>query len=155
MMLTDNALQVLRARYLARENGIVVETPDQLFRRVARHISAVESALGYSSEEVASARARFERMMTSLDFVPNSPTLMNAGRPLGQLAACFVVPVDDSTTGVFEAVRWAAEIQKTGGGTGFSFSRLRPAGDIVASTGGNASGPVSLMQVFDVATEAI
>jgi len=153
--LSDNALQVLRARYLTRENGLVVETPEQLFRRVARHIAGVESALGYSEAEVEAARARFERMMTSLDFLPNSPTLMNAGRPLGQLAACFVVPVDDSTTGVFEAVRWAAEIQKTGGGTGFSFSRLRPAGDLVASTGGNASGPVSLMQVFDVATEAI
>lgn len=153
--LTENALQVLRARYLARENGVVVETPEQLFRRVARHISSIETALGYSEAEVDAARARFERMMTALEFVPNSPTLMNAGRPLGQLAACFVVPVDDSTTGVFEAVRWAAEIQKTGGGTGFSFSRLRPAGDLVASTGGNASGPVSLMQVFDVATEAI
>jgi ribonucleoside-diphosphate reductase alpha chain len=153
--LTDNALQVLRARYLARENGVVVETPEQLFRRVAHHVASVESALGYSGDEVEAAIATFERMMTSLEFVPNSPTLMNAGRPLGQLAACFVVPVDDSTTGVFEAVRWAAEIQKTGGGTGFSFSRLRPAGDLVASTGGNASGPVSLMQVFDVATEAI
>jgi ribonucleoside-diphosphate reductase alpha chain len=153
--LTDNALQVLRARYLARENGIVVETPDQLFGRVARHISAAETALGYSAAEVEAARGTFERMMMSLEFVPNSPTLMNAGRPLGQLAACFVVPVEDSTTGVFEAVRWAAEIQKTGGGTGFSFSRLRPAGDLVASTGGTASGPVSLMQVFDVATEAI
>ncbi len=153
--LTENALQVLRARYLARENGVVVETPEQLFRRVARHVSSVEAALGYSAEEVDAVRATFERMMVTLEFVPNSPTLMNAGRPLGQLAACFVVPVDDSTTGVFEAVRWAAEIQKTGGGTGFSFSRLRPAGDLVASTGGNASGPVSLMQVFDVATEAI
>ncbi|HEU4614596.1 MAG TPA: ribonucleotide reductase N-terminal alpha domain-containing protein, partial [Kofleriaceae bacterium] len=137
--LTDNALQVLRARYLARENGVVVETPEQLFRRVARHIAAVESALGYSDAEVDAARARFERMMASLELLPNSPTLMNAGRPLGQLAACFVVPVDDSTTGVFEAVRWAAEIQKTGGGTGFSFSRLRPAGDLVQSTGGTAS----------------
>jgi ribonucleoside-diphosphate reductase alpha chain len=153
--LTENALAVLRARYLAREGGVVVETPEQLFRRVARHVSAVEAQLGYSAAEVADACARFERMMDSLEFLPNSPTLMNAGRPLGQLAACFVVPVEDSTSGVFEAVRWAAEIQKTGGGTGFSFSRLRPAGDLVASTGGTASGPVSLMQVFDVATEAI
>ncbi len=153
--LTANALQVLRARYLAREDGVVVETPEQLFRRVAGHVGAVEAALGYTEAEVAGVRARFERMLAALEFVPNSPTLMNAGRPLGQLAACFVVPVDDSTTGVFEAVRWAAEIQKTGGGTGFSFSRLRPAGDLVQSTGGTASGPVSLMQVFDVATEAI
>lgn len=153
--LTDNALQVLRARYLAREDGVVVETPEQLFRRVAGHVSAAETRLGYRTDEVADARGRFARMLAALEFLPNSPTLMNAGRPLGQLAACFVVPVDDSTTGVFEAVRWAAEIQKTGGGTGFSFSRLRPAGDLVASTGGTASGPVSLMQVFDVATEAI
>ena len=153
--LTDNALQVLRARYLAREDGVVIETPEDLFVRVARHVSAVEARLGYRADEVAHARAMFERMITSLEFVPNSPTLMNAGRPLGQLAACFVVPVEDSTTGVFEAVRWAAEIQKTGGGTGFSFSQLRPAGDLVASTGGTASGPVALMQVFDVATEAI
>jgi ribonucleoside-diphosphate reductase alpha chain len=153
--LTDNARAVLRARYLARENGVVVETPEQLFRRVAHHVSAVEARLGYAADEVAAARATFERMMSELEFLPNSPTLMNAGRQLGQLAACFVVPVEDSTTGVFEAVRWAAEIQKTGGGTGFSFSRLRPAGDLVASTGGTASGPVALMQVFDVATEAI
>jgi len=153
--LSDNALAVLRARYLVRQRGVVVETPDQMFARVAEHVSAVEARMGYSPDEVAEARRRFERMMAALEFLPNSPTLMNAGRPLGQLAACFVVPVDDSTTGVFEAVRWAAEIQKTGGGTGFSFSRLRPAGDRVASTGGTASGPVSLMQVFDVATEAI
>jgi len=153
--LTDNALQVLRARYLVRDRGTVVETPEQLWGRVANHIAAVEARHGASAAAVAETAATFERMMSSLDFLPNSPTLMNAGRPLGQLAACFVVPVDDSTTGVFEAVRWAAEIQKTGGGTGFSFSRLRPAGDLVASTGGTASGPVSLMQVFDVATEAI
>ncbi len=153
--LTDNALAVLRARYLARENGVVVERPEQLFRRVAAHIASAEVALGASPEEVAAAATIFERMMAALEFLPNSPTLMNAGRPLGQLAACFVVPVVDSTTGVFEAVGWAAQIQKTGGGTGFSFSRLRPAGDLVASTGGTASGPVSLMQVFDVATEAI
>ncbi|MEO7731063.1 MAG: adenosylcobalamin-dependent ribonucleoside-diphosphate reductase [Kofleriaceae bacterium] len=153
--LTDNALAVLRARYLVRDHGVVVETPDQMFARVAEHVSAAELAMGYSAAEVAVVRRSFERMMTALEFLPNSPTLMNAGRPLGQLAACFVVPVEDSTTGVFEAVRWAAEIQKTGGGTGFSFSRLRPAGDLVASTGGTASGPVSLMNVFDVATEAI
>jgi ribonucleoside-diphosphate reductase alpha chain len=153
--LTDNALQVLRARYLVRDEGVVIETPEQLFARVAAHVSAAEEQLGYSAGEIADVRTRFERMMLELEFLPNSPTLMNAGRPLGQLAACFVVPVADSTTGVFEAVRWAAEIQKTGGGTGFSFSQLRPAGDLVASTGGNASGPVSLMQVFDVATEAI
>jgi ribonucleoside-diphosphate reductase alpha chain len=153
--LTDNALAVLRARYLAREGGLVVETPQELFRRVARHVSNVEGRYGTGAEELAQVRASFERMMSDLEFLPNSPTLMNAGRPLGQLAACFVVPVEDSTSGVFEAVRWAAEIQKTGGGTGFSFSRLRPTGDLVASTGGNASGPVSLMQVFDVATEAI
>jgi len=153
--LTDNALAVLRARYLVRDNGVVVETPAELFARVAAHVSAGERAMGYSADEVAVARRTFERMMTALEFLPNSPTLMNAGRPLGQLAACFVVPVEDSTTGVFEAVRWAAEIQKTGGGTGFSFSRLRPAGDLVASTGGTASGPVALMNVFDVATEAI
>jgi ribonucleoside-diphosphate reductase alpha chain len=153
--LTENALAVLRARYLVRQDGVVVETPAELFRRVAHHVAAAESGMGYSAEEVATARTTFERMMVDLEFLPNSPTLMNAGRPLGQLAACFVVPVEDSTSGVFEAVRWAAEIQKTGGGTGFSFSRLRPAGDLVASTGGTASGPVSLMQVFDVATEAI
>ncbi len=153
--LTDNAVQVLRARYLAREGGIVQEQPEQLFRRVARHVAAVEVAFGHTAVEVDAIAARFEAMMADLEFLPNSPTLMNAGRPLGQLAACFVVPVADSTTGVFEAVRWAAEIQKTGGGTGFSFSRLRPAGDLVASTGGVASGPVALMQVFDVATEAI
>ncbi|HEY0191851.1 MAG TPA: ribonucleotide reductase N-terminal alpha domain-containing protein, partial [Kofleriaceae bacterium] len=153
--LTDNALAVLRARYLIRDHGVVVETPDQLFERVARTVSDAERGMGYSDAEVAEARARFERMMLTLEFLPNSPTLMNAGRPLGQLAACFVVPVEDSTAGVFEAVGWAAEIQKTGGGTGFSFSRLRPAGDLVASTGGIAAGPVSLMQVFDVATEAI
>lgn len=153
--LTDNALQVLRARYLAREGGVVVESPDQLFARVARHVASAERAYGASDSEVAAIAAAFERRLAALEFLPNSPTLMNAGRPLGQLAACFVVPVDDSTTGVFEAVRWAAEIQKTGGGTGFSFSRLRPTGDLVASTGGTASGPVTLMQVFDVATEAI
>lgn len=134
---------------------MIVETPQQMFGRVARHIAAAEAGYGASDQEVAAVAARFETWMSDLQFVPNSPTLMNAGRPLGQLAACFVVPVHDSTTAVFEAVRWAAEIQKTGGGTGFSFSALRPAGDLVESTGGTASGPVALMEVFDVATAAI
>jgi ribonucleoside-diphosphate reductase alpha chain len=154
-MLTANALAVLRKRYLARDGERLVETPAQMFERVARHVASVEATWGASAEEVNAIAERFAAMMSSLDFLPNSPTLMNAGRPLGQLAACFVVPVVDTTREIFEAVRWAAEIQKTGGGTGFSFSRLRPAGDRVASTGGIAAGPVAFMQVFDVATEAI
>jgi ribonucleoside-diphosphate reductase alpha chain len=153
--LSDNALAVLRKRYLARDGGRIVETPTEMFDRVARHVAAVEAGWGARPAEVAAIAARFAELMASLEFLPNSPTLMNAGRPLGQLAACFVVPVADSTRDIFEAVRWAAEIQKTGGGTGFAFSRLRPAGDPVASTGGIAAGPVAFMQVFDVATEAI
>src|ERR1043165_9608799 len=94
-VLSENAVAVLRARYLAREGGLVVETPEQLFRRVAQHVAAAETGFGYEAEEVADAAARFERMMAALEFLPNSPTLMNAGRPLGQLAACFVVPAED------------------------------------------------------------
>jgi len=153
--LTDNALAVLRKRYLVRDGDVVVETPAQMFARVGRHVAAVETRWGATAAEVDALAGRFAALMAALDFLPNSPTLMNAGRPLGQLAACFVVPVVDSTHGIFEAVRWAAEIQKTGGGTGFAFSRLRPAGDRVHSTGGIAAGPVAFMQVFDVATEAI
>jgi ribonucleoside-diphosphate reductase alpha chain len=148
--LTDNALAVLRARYLAREGGLVVETPDQLFRRVAHHVSNVEGRYGHTADEVAATRATFERMMSSLEFLP-IPDL-DDGRAVSSPPVSYPVGIRPQ---VFEAVRWAAEIQKTGGGTGFSFSRLRPAGDLVASTGGTASGPVSLMQVFDVATEAI
>jgi ribonucleoside-diphosphate reductase alpha chain len=154
--LSDNALAVLRKRYLVRDaDGRVVETPAALFERVARHVAGAEARWGASPAEVDALAARFAARMRALELLPNSPTLMNAGRPLGQLAACFVVPVADTTGAIFEAVRWAAEIQKTGGGTGFSFSRLRPAGDEVASTGGLAAGPVAFMQVFDVATEAI
>jgi ribonucleoside-diphosphate reductase alpha chain len=153
--LTANALAVLDKRYLIREAGRVVETPAQMFTRVAQLVAAAEAGHGAPPAEVAAWAERFAARMAALEFLPNSPTLMNAGRRLGQLAACFVVPVADTTSGVFEAVRWAAEIQKTGGGTGFSFSRLRPAGDEVRSTGGVASGPVAFMQVFDVATDAI
>jgi ribonucleoside-diphosphate reductase alpha chain len=152
--LSENALTVLRRRYLARD-GERVETPADLWDRVARHVAAADARYGASEAQVAATAEKFAARMAALEFMPNSPTLMNAGRPLGQLAACFVVPVEDSTPGIFDAVGWAAQIQKTGGGTGFSFSRLRPAGDMVASTGGISSGPVAFMQVFDIATEAI
>src|SRR4051794_25749972 len=109
-------MAVLRARYLVRSGGGVVETPDQLFRRVAGPVGGAGTGMGSPPGEAAAARERFERRMSALEFLPNSPPLMTAGRPLGQLAACFVVPIEDSTAGVFEAVRWAAEIQKTGGG---------------------------------------
>ena len=154
--LTPNALAVLRHRYLRKDDdGAVIETPDAMFRRVARVIAEPERGYGAGDAEVNTIAERFYARMAALEFLPNSPTLMNAGRDEGQLAACFVVPVADSTNAIFDAVRWAAAIQKTGGGTGFSFSRLRPAGDYVASTGGHASGPVSFMKVFDAATDAI
>jgi ribonucleoside-diphosphate reductase alpha chain len=154
--LTTNARAVLEHRYLARDAaGAIAETAPELFRRVAGAIAAVDAAYGAAAAEVAALEERFYAAMSELEFLPNSPTLMNAGRPLGQLAACFVVPVADSTADIFEAVKWAALIQKTGGGTGFSFSRLRPTGDRVQSTGGVASGPVSFLNVFDVATDSI
>jgi ribonucleoside-diphosphate reductase alpha chain len=146
---------VLERRYLAKdEHGRVVETPEQLFRRVARNIAQAELPHG-DAKHAAGWEERFYEAMTSLRFLPNSPTLGNAGQPLQQLAACFVLPVEDSMEGIFGAVRNMALIHQSGGGTGFSFSRLRPAGDMVRSTAGLASGPVSFMKVFDAATEAI
>ncbi len=154
--LTENALRVLKKRYLKTdENGNIIETPEDMFRRVAHHIALAEEKYGASPEEVKKMEEIFYKMMTELKFLPNSPTLMNAGRELGQLAACFVLPVEDSMEGIFDALKYAALIHKSGGGTGFSFSRLRPKNSRVGSTGGVASGPVSFMKIFNTATEQV
>ena len=154
--LSENALVVVDRRIARRDDrGEAMETADQVFRRVARNLSEAELRIGGTEGDRAAAEESFYRLMASLDVLPNSPTLVNAGRDLQQLSACFVLPVPDSIEGIFEAIKNTAMIHKSGGGTGFAFSRLRPANDRVQSTMGVASGPVSFMKVFDAATEAI
>ena len=154
--LSDNAITVLGKRYLKKDDDLkIVESPKDMFWRVARVIAEIDANYGASVKQVDASAREFYAMMASGQFEPNSPTLMNAGRPLGQLSACFVLPVPDSLEGIYETLRDMALIHQSGGGTGFGFSRLRPSGDVVKSTMGVASGPVSFMEVYDASTEAV
>ncbi|MCL5099916.1 MAG: adenosylcobalamin-dependent ribonucleoside-diphosphate reductase [Candidatus Marsarchaeota archaeon] len=156
LKLPINTVIVLAARYLLKDTtGKIVETPKQLFHRVAAAIASVEKSYGKSEEQVIEIEQSFYDAMTNFRFMPNTPTLMNAGTNLGQLSACFVLPVGDSLMEIFDAVKYAALIHQSGGGTGFAFSRLRPKNDVVKSTSGVASGPISFMKIFDAATEEI
>ncbi|MEM5799787.1 MAG: adenosylcobalamin-dependent ribonucleoside-diphosphate reductase [Candidatus Aenigmatarchaeota archaeon] len=156
MQLTENALTLLKLRYLRRnEYGEIIETPEELFKRVAHAIASVEKKYGKSDQEIEKIEKEFFELLTSLKFLPNSPTLMNAGTGSGQLSACNVLPLDDSMESIFETIKNAAIVQKFGGGTGFSFSRLRPKGDKVGSTGGIAAGPIFFLNAFDSALKGI
>jgi ribonucleoside-diphosphate reductase alpha chain len=153
--LSDNAVKVLQSRYLIKDaQGRCIETPAQLFDRVASQIAQAEAKYGANSSEIRQWHKKYYDLMASLKFLPNSPALMNAGRR-GMLSACFVLPIEDSIEGIFEAVKQTALIQQAGGGTGFSFDKLRPTGDRVASSGGTTSGPISFWRVFSETTNAI
>lgn len=156
LKLSENSLKVLQRRYLKKdETGKIIETPEEMFRRVAKAIAIADKQYGRPLKEIADLEEKFFRIMTALDFVPNSPCLMNAGKDLGQLSACFTLPINDSMESIFETLKATAIIHKSGGGTGFSFSRLRAKNSVVKTTGGVASGPVSFMKVYDSATEAV
>jgi len=151
-----NAILVLERRYLRKdENARVIESTGQMFRRIAKGIAGVEKQYGKSNAEANRWEDEFYRIMTQLEFIPNSPTLMNTGTDFRQLSACFVLPIEDSIESIFSTLKAAATIHKTGGGTGFAFSRLRPRGDIVKTTGGIASGPISFATIYDTATEVV
>ncbi|MEW6102174.1 MAG: ribonucleotide reductase N-terminal alpha domain-containing protein, partial [Candidatus Omnitrophota bacterium] len=154
--LSLNAIKVLERRYLKKDDRRkIIEAPKELFSRVARAISKAELNFKEGAFRQSNCEEKFFQMMESLEFMPNSPTLMNAGTKMGQLSACFVLPVKDSIPEIFKTLSHMAEIHKTGGGTGFDFSRLRPKGDLVSSTKGEASGPVSFMSIYDSATGVI
>ena len=155
--LSPNQLKVLRNRYLLKdEDGRVIETPSQLFRRVAKTLAKVEKDYKISNSKIQTIEDEFYEVMSRLEFLPAGRTLNNAGTPQSQLANCFVLPVEDSMEGIFDAVKWMAMVHQRGGGTGFNFSKLRPKGDVVTkSTGGFATGPVSFMKVFDIATRQV